>query len=88
MTLTVIRETFLMCLINMTSVIFHNNVCMVSSAPVILDPNTAHPRLIISDDLTRLRYSENKQLLPNNPERFDDYHCVLGSEGNLSCFNI
>ncbi len=53
----------------------------VSSAPVILDPNTAHPSLVLSDDLTSLRYSENKQLLPNNPERFDDYSCVLGSEG-------
>ncbi len=47
----------------------------VSSAPVILDPNTAHPSLVLSDDLTSLRYSENKQLLPNNPERFDDYSC-------------
>ncbi len=47
---------------------------------MILDPNTAHPRLVLSDDLTSLRWSENKQPVPDNPERFDDYYCVLGSE--------
>uniref|UniRef100_A0A672LYN4 Nuclear factor 7, ovary-like n=1 Tax=Sinocyclocheilus grahami TaxID=75366 RepID=A0A672LYN4_SINGR len=54
---------------------------IVQNTPVILDPNTAHPRLLVSDDLTSLRWSENKQPLPDNPERFDDYYCVLGSEG-------
>uniref|UniRef100_A0A673NJ54 Uncharacterized protein n=1 Tax=Sinocyclocheilus rhinocerous TaxID=307959 RepID=A0A673NJ54_9TELE len=53
----------------------------VSSAPVILDPNTAHPRLFVSDDLTSVRYSENKQPLPDNPERFNESFSVLGSEG-------
>ncbi|KAL0147978.1 hypothetical protein M9458_056705, partial [Cirrhinus mrigala] len=53
----------------------------VSPAPVILDPNTSHPHLIMSDDLTSVRESKNKQLLPDNPERFDIYACVLGSEG-------
>ncbi len=48
---------------------------------MILDPNTAHPRLVVSDDLTSVRYSENKQLIPDNPERFDTYPYVLGSEG-------
>ncbi len=53
----------------------------VSSAPVILDPNTASPDLLLSDDLTRVRLSKKKQLLPDNPERFDECPCVLGSEG-------
>ncbi|XP_041933672.1 E3 ubiquitin-protein ligase TRIM39-like isoform X7 [Alosa sapidissima] len=44
-------------------------------SPVTLDPNTAHPDLILSEDLTSVRYVEN------NPQRFDYYACVLGSEG-------
>ncbi len=48
---------------------------------MILDPNTADPDLVVSDDLTSVRRSENNQLIPDNPERFDSYSCVLGSEG-------
>uniref|UniRef100_A0A671SCS2 Uncharacterized protein n=1 Tax=Sinocyclocheilus anshuiensis TaxID=1608454 RepID=A0A671SCS2_9TELE len=57
------------------------SVDCVSSAPVILDPNTADPRLVVSDDLTSVRNSGNKQPVPDNPERFKHYFCVLGSEG-------
>ncbi|XP_026113828.1 tripartite motif-containing protein 35-like [Carassius auratus] len=53
---------------------------IVQNTPVILDPNTAHPHLILSDDLTSVIHSRNKPL-PDNPERFDCYRCVLGSEG-------
>ncbi len=48
---------------------------------MILDPNTAHPCLVVSDDLTSVRKSGNNPLIPDNPERFDTYYCVLGSEG-------
>ncbi|XP_016306777.1 nuclear factor 7, ovary-like [Sinocyclocheilus anshuiensis] len=63
----------------------------VLAAPVILDPNTAHPELTLSDDLTGLTWSTDTHACPANPERFDVYPCVLGSEGFTSgthCWDV
>ncbi|XP_060094135.1 E3 ubiquitin-protein ligase TRIM7-like [Heteronotia binoei] len=50
-------------------------------ANVTFDPNTAHPLLILSKGQKSMRETENRQNLPNNPERFDVFVSVLGCEG-------
>ncbi|XP_046907225.1 E3 ubiquitin-protein ligase TRIM39-like [Hypomesus transpacificus] len=48
---------------------------------VILDPDTAHPDLILSEDGKQVRLIDIEQDLPDNPERFDSYVYVLGKQG-------
>ncbi|XP_078075242.1 zinc-binding protein A33-like, partial [Mustelus asterias] len=50
-------------------------------APLTLDPSSANPYLVLSEDLTAVKYSYTSQQLPENLERFDFCACVLGSLG-------
>ncbi|XP_071403290.1 E3 ubiquitin-protein ligase TRIM21-like [Centroberyx affinis] len=48
---------------------------------VTLDPNTAHPQLILSKHGKQVRCGDRCKNLPDNPERFDEHIDVLGKEG-------
>ncbi|XP_035871585.1 butyrophilin subfamily 3 member A3-like [Phyllostomus discolor] len=49
-------------------------------ADVFLDPDTAHPALLVSEDRRSLQWADTWEDLPENPERFDWESCVLGCE--------
>ncbi|XP_078075376.1 zinc-binding protein A33-like [Mustelus asterias] len=58
---------------------------VVSTAPVTLDPYTAHPYLLLSKELTSVSHTMERQQPPlDRPERFDPCLCVLGREGYTS----
>ncbi|KAK0131100.1 Zinc-binding protein A33 [Merluccius polli] len=54
---------------------------LVRNTPVILDPNTAAPWLRLSDDLAEVSDGDDRQKLPDVPERFDRDAGVLGHKG-------
>ncbi|KAM9335627.1 zinc-binding protein A33-like [Symphorus nematophorus] len=66
---------------NLTYNIWNKMKEMVTYSPVILDPNTAEPHLFVSEDLKSVVYGKTAKQLPKNPERFEIYATVLGSEG-------
>uniref|UniRef100_A0A3Q4I9Z1 Uncharacterized protein n=1 Tax=Neolamprologus brichardi TaxID=32507 RepID=A0A3Q4I9Z1_NEOBR len=47
---------------------------------VTLDPDTAHPYLILSDDGKQVHCGEEENDLPDNPERFSKFPIVLGKQ--------
>ena len=48
---------------------------------VTLDPDTAHPDLILSADRRQVRLGETNPNIRDKPGRFDYVVCVLGEEG-------
>ncbi|XP_043939483.1 E3 ubiquitin-protein ligase TRIM39-like isoform X2 [Protopterus annectens] len=59
---------------------------VVNPAPesLILDSDTANPRLWLSADLTQVECSDKEHQFLNNSTRFDTFPCVLTSEGFTS----
>ncbi|XP_029509116.1 E3 ubiquitin-protein ligase TRIM21-like [Oncorhynchus nerka] len=51
------------------------------SVDVTLDPDTAHPKLIVSKDRKQVSYGDIRQNIPDNPKRFGRYLSVLGKKG-------
>uniref|UniRef100_A0A3B1K2N1 E3 ubiquitin-protein ligase TRIM39-like n=1 Tax=Astyanax mexicanus TaxID=7994 RepID=A0A3B1K2N1_ASTMX len=48
---------------------------------VTLDPDTAQPKLILSDDGKQVKHGDIRLNVPDSPQRFDECPCVLGKEG-------
>ncbi|XP_062849661.1 bloodthirsty-related gene family, member 9 [Trichomycterus rosablanca] len=48
---------------------------------ITLDPDTAHPALILSQDRKQVAQGNNWQELPYTPKRFAKSPCVLGKQG-------
>ncbi|XP_029440019.1 butyrophilin subfamily 1 member A1-like isoform X2 [Rhinatrema bivittatum] len=55
--------------------------CCSYAVDVTLDPETAHPWLLLTDDGKTVKRGGTGEDLLFNPLRFDSYLCVLGSEG-------
>uniref|UniRef100_A0A8B9UKW8 Uncharacterized protein n=1 Tax=Anas zonorhyncha TaxID=75864 RepID=A0A8B9UKW8_9AVES len=52
----------------------------VPAVKVTLDPDTAHPMLVLSQDNSSVRWKSEWQQVPDIPERFHYWWCVLGRE--------
>uniref|UniRef100_A0A8C1FX03 E3 ubiquitin-protein ligase TRIM39-like n=1 Tax=Cyprinus carpio TaxID=7962 RepID=A0A8C1FX03_CYPCA len=48
---------------------------------VTLDPDTAHPELMLSDDGKKVWNTGKSQKIPDTPKRFSYCSCVVGKEG-------
>ncbi|XP_040509459.1 butyrophilin subfamily 1 member A1 isoform X1 [Gallus gallus] len=53
----------------------------IEDAEVVLDPDTAHCDLVLTDDGKSVKRTDRRQDVPSRPERFDPWRCVLGCKG-------
>ncbi|KAM7135617.1 tripartite motif-containing protein 10 isoform 2-T3 [Molossus nigricans] len=63
---------------------FLENLCFeldYEPARISLDPQTSHPKLLLSEDHRQARFSYKWQNSPDNPQRFDRATCVLAHGG-------
>ncbi|NXC22679.1 BT1A1 protein, partial [Corythaeola cristata] len=56
----------------------------IENLKVVLDPDTAHCDLVLSDDCKSVKREDTLQDIPDIPERFNPWRCVLGCEGFTS----
>nr|XP_061805317.1 zinc-binding protein A33 [Nerophis lumbriciformis] len=59
--------------------VWENILEHIDYTPVTLDPNTAHPCLFLSNDLTSCHYKDQMKRCPDNPERFHMSAEVVGA---------
>ncbi|XP_073762086.1 E3 ubiquitin-protein ligase TRIM39 isoform X2 [Danio rerio] len=59
-------------------------VKMTGIVNVTMDPETAHPKLFLSEDDKQAEFGETRQPVPDNPWRFNKCPSVLGKEGFCS----
>lgn len=57
---------------------------VVLPVDVVLDPNTAHPNIVLSADGKQAGRGELLQIVPDNPLRFDPVICVVANRGFIS----
>uniref|UniRef100_A0A8B9ZHK9 Butyrophilin subfamily 1 member A1 n=1 Tax=Anas platyrhynchos TaxID=8839 RepID=A0A8B9ZHK9_ANAPL len=56
----------------------------IENVAVVLDSDTAHCDLVLSDDCKSVKREDKLQNVPSLPQRFDPWRCVLGCEGYTS----
>ncbi len=56
-------------------------VLLCCTVEVTLDPDTANPALVLSEDCKRMQCGLERREVPHSLRRFDGWWCCLGSEG-------